>query len=191
MLPFMLVSLPFIAVSRFLFIRKAKKSGLSTTFWHEFWLIVFILFLVGLASLTVLPHIYIKQDGIRFAFSGNDSVNLIPGMVLVLSFRAFKYRDYYFFLINFVGNIIMFMPIGFFPPLLWRKKNHLLRAIACGFFSSLFIELVQLSLNRDTDIDDLLLNTLGAFLGYIVFIVLNKAFTKHIEHSKMVYYDNL
>ena len=65
----------------------------------------------------------------------------------------------YYFLINFLGNIIMFMPFGLFIPYLWGISGK--KTILIGFSSSLFIEFCQLFLSRGTDVDDLILNTLG------------------------------
>ena len=46
------------------------------------------------------------------------------------------------------------------------------KAILTGFLTSLAIELCQLPLGRGSDVDDLILNTLGAFLGYLIFLLL-------------------
>ena len=72
----------------------------------------------------------------------------------------------------------MFMPIGFFIPLLWKVSNR--KVIIIGFCSSLFIEICQLSLTRGTDVDDLILNTLGTMLGLLLYRLLYKKFKNYI-----------
>ena len=72
------------------------------------------------------------------------------------------------------GNIIMFMPIGFFTALLWKLSNK--KVIAIGFFFSLLIESCQLFLTRGTDIDDLILNTIGTILGLLLYKIIDKKF---------------
>ncbi|HJB26868.1 MAG TPA: VanZ family protein, partial [Firmicutes bacterium] len=67
----------------------------------------------------------------------------------------------------------IFVPVGFFFALLWHKKRFL-RALFGGAGISLFIELCQLPMSRATDIDDLILNTLGALFGYILYSWLKK-----------------
>ena len=63
-------------------------------------------------------------------------------------------------------NAAMFAPFGFLLPVLWRKCRKWNVTVLSGFLLSLFIELIQLFSSRATDVDDLLMNTLGAGLGY-------------------------
>lgn len=67
-----------------------------------------------------------------------------------------------------MGNIGIFIPIGFFFALLCRKRRFA-RALLGGVGISRLIELCQLPMNRATDIDDLLLNSLGALCGYFLY----------------------
>ncbi|OKL47563.1 hypothetical protein BSR29_03885 [Boudabousia liubingyangii] len=68
-------------------------------------------------------------------------------------------------------NVLLFVPMGFI--LVWHYRLSIRAALALGFISSLFIEVAQFSANfglvecqyRISDINDLLMNTLGAFLG--------------------------
>lgn len=75
---------------------------------------------------------------------------------------------------TFVLNIIMLMPFGVYLPLLNRKFDSLKNVAYHGFFLSLFIEVFQMMIRiifgngRSTDINDLIANTVGAILGYIV-----------------------
>lgn len=70
--------------------------------------------------------------------------------------------------VNLGGNIALFFPFGFLLPLLW-PKNGLIRTVLQGMLLSAVIEGLQLFLLRSTDIDDLLLNTMGTLLGYIAY----------------------
>ena len=74
----------------------------------------------------------------------------------------------------FLGNIGMFLPIGFFPVLLWRQGN-LRRSTIVGILTSLAIETSQLFIDRGTDLDDLILNTVGAITGYFLYRLLRVA----------------
>lgn len=92
-------------------------------------------------------------DFTRFGFEWRpDRVNLLP------------FSDG--FGVESFLNLIMLVPLGFFVPLIWRESASLSRVIALGFCFSLFIEVSQLLNVRATDIDDLVLNTCGALLGY-------------------------
>ena len=63
----------------------------------------------------------------------------------------------------------MFAVPGFMLPILWGKFEKLKHTVLTCFFISLAIELAQLFTGRSTDIDDLLLNTLGGLLGFLLY----------------------
>lgn len=68
-------------------------------------------------------------------------------------------------------NIILFMPLGALIPLLWENTSFFITTCG-GFLFSLLIEISQLFNRRATDIDDLLMNTLGTIIGYVFYWVL-------------------
>ena len=86
-------------------------------------------------------------------------------------------------LVNFPGNIIMFMPVGLFAGLLGDKPRWW-KGTGYAFTLSLFIELSQLFVARGTDVDDLLLNTLGGFAGYGVFLLIQWAAPYFVQRCK-------
>lgn len=67
---------------------------------------------------------------------------------------------------NSILNTILFIPLGFLVPLFCGKFRCLRQVILLGLACSLFIELAQLFTYRLSDINDLLTNTLGAWLGF-------------------------
>ena len=68
-----------------------------------------------------------------------------------------------------VGNIVWFMPFGFLLPMIWQKLK-VYYTIPLGFCLSLVIELGQLIGGKGMfEIDDLVLNTLGATMGYLAY----------------------
>ena len=76
----------------------------------------------------------------------------------------------------------MFIPLGFLLPFLWKKYQKLTPTLLFGFLFSLFIELSQLITLRATDIDDLIANTLGALIGYLIWKIYMKIFNKSLEN---------
>jgi len=68
-----------------------------------------------------------------------------------------------------VMNIILFLPVGLILPLLWQSGTTLIQTAFSGFLLSLLIEISQLFNYRATDIDDLMMNTLGAVIGWFVY----------------------
>ena len=72
--------------------------------------------------------------------------------------------------LNLFGNILMFIPVGMSWPFCFKKLDKVWKTVLAGFGYSLFIELTQLFVfGRSTDIDDLMLNTIGALIGALIF----------------------
>ena len=80
-------------------------------------------------------------------------------------------------LFGVVMNIIMFIPFGIGIPLLWKNGNTFVRTTSVGFVFSLLIEISQLFNFRATDIDDLIMNTLGTMIGYGIYYLLLRKIT--------------
>lgn len=79
-------------------------------------------------------------------------------------------------------NILMFVPLGIFLPLMWKKYHSFKETTKYGFYLSLFIEFCQLFTRaRATDINDLITNTLGVMIGWIIYFVFSKLIFKLIE----------
>ena len=173
MIPYMIIAVPIYLIIRFLMLRKSSRKF---NLYHEIALLIFVIFIVGLASQTVIPKIELGINGnINILKNGTHGINLLPLKVLFETYReVFINLNINYLIINFLGNIIMFMPIGFFIPLLWEIPDK--KIIIVGFLFSLFIEVCQLFLNRGTDVDDLILNTLGTILGLLVYKFLYKKF---------------
>ena len=75
-------------------------------------------------------------------------------------------------LTNIIGNIVLFIPTGIILPIIWKGLDRWWKAIPAGMLISLIIELMQLLFaSRATDIDDLILNSLGVIIGYIIYAV--------------------
>lgn len=75
---------------------------------------------------------------------------------------------------NLAGNVLIFLPFGFFMPMASRYRSFL----STSFYSlafSLIVEISQLFMKVGCfDVDDLLLNTIGGMLGYIAFTACNR-----------------
>ena len=78
-------------------------------------------------------------------------------------------------LINIIGNVAMFIPVGLIWPFCFRKLDTLGKTVLAGAGFSLFIEITQLPFyDRCSDIDDLLLNTAGILLGAMIWFGIRK-----------------
>ncbi len=74
-----------------------------------------------------------------------------------------------------IENILLFIPYGFLFPLAWKKCKGILPNLFIGFITSLLIETLQLASGRGIfQIDDMITNTLGALIGYLLFWMFDK-----------------
>lgn len=96
--------------------------------------------------------------------------------------RFYKYRELLgtkAVFLNIICNVIAFMPFGFLVPLLQNDKRNVLTITLLSFELSLMVEVMQLFFKVGSfDVDDLFLNTLGGFLGVILFVVIRKVRNK-------------
>ena len=80
-------------------------------------------------------------------------------------------------------NVFMLIPLGILAPYLCEKARSLPAVLLLGAGFSLFIELTQLLNERRTDIDDLILNTLGAAIGYALYKMLDRLTDKKLRRN--------
>lgn len=163
--------------------RRLERIGLVSCPMREVWMAVFVMFVAGLLWLTVVPQVRFVGGRLELIPGGFGLINLKPFLIFEQSRILVSQGFEHYFLINFWGNIGMFLPIGFFPALLWRKWKWW-KSLLCGFGLSLFIELAQIPIQRGTDIDDLMLNTLGGLLGYLLYVLLARVIPAAGEKCK-------
>ena len=122
-----------------------------------------------LIALSFIIYILCLFQVVTFQDNNNiSSNNLIP-------FREiFRYDlGSRLFLKNVLGNIIMFLPYGFFTSYFLKEKK-LLPILILTVVTSLTIECTQLMIGRVFDIDDILLNIMGGVLGHYLYILILK-----------------
>jgi glycopeptide antibiotics resistance protein len=100
------------------------------------------------------------------------SVNLVP-FSTVSEYLGYLFDGGYMVrqaIINLGGNVIMFIPLGIFLPLLWEKTRRFLPHVLTTAGIITTVELIQLFTLRGTlDIDDLILNIIGSAVGFAVY----------------------
>lgn len=96
-------------------------------------------------------------------------INLIP-FVHLMDYVIFREA-----MINLIGNITMFIPIGVIFPIVYKELDTPKKAIMAGIAFSLCIEILQLPFyDRVTDIDDLWMNSVGYVMGYALYVLARK-----------------
>ena len=140
---------------------------------REAQLLLVYICLIVVARLTFCP--FGKVDGqiqpLLFdpALIFPPRINLIP-LVYLLDYLIAGEA-----VLNTVGNTAMFIPIGIIWPAVFRKLDTHGKIIAAGVGFSLCIEILQLPFfDRVTDIDDLILNSLGFLMGYGIYLLVKK-----------------
>ena len=131
--------------------------------------VLFLIYLAGLCYFLFFAENYGRVTGLE-----NYRYNLVPFREIE---RFWKYRGelgiHSFY--NLAGNILGFVPAGFFIPMLWKNKRGFFFTICVTFQMSLLVEILQLIFRVGSfDVDDLLLNTFGGMLGYLLLILLIK-----------------
>ena len=165
MLPFMALALPVWALGRAVFLRVGRRP---LRWGRELLLLTFVLCCVGLASQTILPSngYFVPLESV-FSERTLWRTNLVPFRTIAEYFGVLRGGNVTLFLVNFAGNILVFVPLGLLPPLLWRRCRGAWGA-ALPALCSLFVELCQIFTGRSVDVDDLILNTLGGLLGWLL-----------------------
>ena len=112
-----------------------------------------------------------------------ESLNLIPFRTILefihtinTSTQPYLIRHSF---INLAGNVVMFIPFGFFMPWLFAKCRQYRWTVLCTGVTIILIEMIQLfTLRGSCDIDDLILNLFGVTLGYGLFMLIAKSIRK-------------
>jgi glycopeptide antibiotics resistance protein len=115
-------------------------------------------------AFVLLAYVIFLLDIALFRFPAeHPTANLVPLRSMARDWRAGGWP----FVINFVGNIVAFVPMGLLPPLVFKQSVKLWHVLVFSVSLSLFIEAGQfLSGRRVPDVDDVLLNALGGWLGH-------------------------
>ncbi|WP_166246101.1 VanZ family protein [Paenibacillus turpanensis] len=111
--------------------------------------------------------------------------NLVPFESIstyLMNFHDYNFDTWFF---NTFGNVLLFLPFGFLLPVLFSKTRTAIRIICLSLTFSLVIEILQLTTRfGQFDVDDLILNSIGGYIGFIIFILISKVITKLIENSR-------
>ena len=92
-------------------------------------------------------------------------INLLPFVYL------FDYEIINEAVLNFAGNTLMFVPVGIVFPIVYKKLDTHIKVLTAEVGFSLAIEILQLPFyDRVSDIDDVILNSLGYILGYLIYL---------------------
>ncbi|MDT8860571.1 VanZ family protein [Alkalihalobacillus sp. MEB130] len=132
------------------------------------------------AILSILFLIYIVALFYVTLFAWNYGASLGPAGPGGRNYNVIPFRSIYRIAVFspqlsdpiriLVGNVILFLPLGFLLPALWRKAQSFVVMLTISFSVSFVIETSQfLFTQRVANVDDLILNTLGGCIGLQLF----------------------
>lgn len=102
--------------------------------------------------------------------SGEYKYSLVPFREIKRCIVHWRAMGFSYAALNLVGNVLCFVPFGFVLPIMSNRHRGALKITFLSFLASLLVELIQLvSKVGSCDVDDIFLNTLGGFLGYMAF----------------------
>ncbi len=149
---------------------KSKKGEARNGIHRLLWL-VFVLYLLALVDLIVFKYGSRMTREILSHWSPEavrahlETANYEPFRMIRLYLRHWERIPRLAFA-NLVYNVAAFLPFGILVPLLRRGTRYLLITVLSAALFSLFLEGIQLvTLLGEFDVDDILLNSLGAVLG--------------------------
>ena len=90
------------------------------------------------------------------------------------------------FFIEELANIILFIPLGFFLPAVFRSNRKAYKTVSITFAITFGIEFLQYFIGRLSDIDDIITNLLGGIIGYMIFRIMNTVFEKNERWNRFI-----
>ena len=83
--------------------------------------------------------------------------------------------------VDTILNVILFIPLGFFLPMLYKQYDKIGRVAVTGSLISLSVEIFQMFDCGSSDINDLITNTAGACLGFLIYKLLSKVVPERLS----------
>lgn len=150
--------------------KKENKRKIQIISW-----VFFIIYLVMMVYFLFFSEQMGRIPGDQYRY------NLVPFAEIK---RYLSYRNKiggFHVMLNLLGNVVCFIPFGFVIPIL-TKKQTALRMFLLGMSASVLVELLQLvSMLGTFDVDDIILNTFGVLIGYVLFVIGRGIVRRHIK----------
>lgn len=162
--PMVLISIVVVVSLRITYL---LKNRLHFTLYKELLMLSFIIYILCLFQVVTF------QDDVSWS-----SNNFVP-------FREiFRYDiGSRLFLKNILGNVILFVPFGLFSSYYLKlEKPYII--ILLTFIACFSIEVVQMSIGRVFDVDDILLNIIGGIVGFYIYRFVQKILNKLPDFMK-------
>ena len=139
------------------FLSARRRRGIGSNGRHMMLLMIFALYVFVVLNVTGAGTVFdLKRYGLEIR---PEQINVLP------------FSDPNLNIVTHGLNVILFIPFGLLFPLIRGSKKSFACTLAGGALLSLIIELSQLLNNRSTDIDDLIMNTVGTAAGFALYVL--------------------
>lgn len=167
-----IIAIIFIVIINILYLPilfKLKKKGISSIRQISYIGLFCSVFLIIFATILCTPITFQPE---------RHFLNLIP-----FNWRENGLKQFF---IEELANIILFIPLGFFVPAIFRSKRKAYRTVSITFAITFGIEFLQYFIGRLSDIDDIITNLLGGIIGYMIFRIMNIFFEKNERWNSFI-----
>ncbi|MFJ7973806.1 VanZ family protein [Psychrobacillus sp. NPDC096389] len=149
--------------------------------YKNIWKGIFIIYILLVLNFIVIKFngniqhlINTIQSNMESRAQGESGANLVPFRTIKAYINDIGLGVAF---INIIGNIIPFIPMGFLIPAAFPSQRNIIKTMIFSFLLILSIEIIQLlSFLGYFDMDDIILNLLSCFIGFMLFIVYKNAF---------------
>lgn len=163
-----------IIIFTIIILKKRNKNQFAKG--HYIWVFLFLCYIMLVFSATGAGSILHMNDLNKSIFA--------PGQIIFIPIFGEGNDNLLGKILDNSLNMIMCIPLGILLPILWHTFLDGKKIIAYGFFLSLYIELTQLLNIRVTDVNDLIFNTLGTAIGYLMFRILRRIFKRQENNTQ-------
>ncbi len=109
-----------------------------------------------------------------------EYTNFIPFQTIKSYFTYFEYFAFKDWMNNIIGNILIFIPLGGFVSVLYKRARVFWFGLLVGLIFSIAIEWMQYHYNLGvTDVDDIILNVTGYLIGFVIFKIMHRFYQKN------------
>lgn len=140
----------------------------------NFFYLIFIIYIIFIINFVVIKYngnfnlIIDRINSIEHDRKiGVFNYNIVPLKIIKLYIENYSNCQ---IIINIFGNIFVFIPLGLLLPILFKICRNFAKLLILCLFIILFIEIIQfIFMIGYFDIDDIILNLIGCFIGYLVY----------------------
>jgi glycopeptide antibiotics resistance protein len=141
---------------------------------------LFVLYIfIAAALLFFSPY---RQAAYEINSAGTNPYNIIPFKTISNYIQASSHINQEIWISNLFGNVLAFLPLGFFLPLLFKRYKGILRTTGAVLLATLAVEVLQYMTRVGSfDVDDIILNTVGGAIGYMLFAIVFRLVQRRAE----------